>query len=461
MRSKHQVREFDVTDAVREATNLKIALFAPSGGGKTFTALRLAKGIQKVVGGDIGFIDTEHRRGLHYSDTFKFKHIDFKPPFASLDYLAAIKRLQDAGCKTIIIDSMSHEHEGEGGMIEYHEAEVRRLARGDERKFESVKMLAWGEPKAARRHLLNAGIVRADANLILCFRAKTTAKPIRKQGDDGRVKTEVVQMGFTPIAGDEFVFECDLAALFLPGAQGVPTWRSDQPGEAMMIKVPNQFRAVKEEYADKVLDEALGERLAKWAVGGVAKPKREEPEGDHPKEGAPSGSPNEAPPQERREQDRADESEAQEEELPLDDEAAEEEPDLGGFALFASHMSAVKDLKPWIETVAVLRKSAAWKEATEDMRNKALCVAYTRLNDINIELIGDGKAPIDALGNPHVFRCYLEFEGSKEALTKAMSNFRKTEFFTTKADDAVKNTFEEAFKRRIGILSQAAETDFA
>ena len=67
--------------------------------------MRLATGIQQEVGGDIYFIDTESRRALHYADKFKFKHIEFKAPYGSLDYLAALQFCVEQGAKVVIVDS--------------------------------------------------------------------------------------------------------------------------------------------------------------------------------------------------------------------------------------------------------------------------------------------------------------------------------------------------------------------
>ena len=61
-------RVFDDKPAVRERVPLLLGLVGPSGGGKTYSALRLARGFQKVTGGDIHFIDTEARRVFHYAD---------------------------------------------------------------------------------------------------------------------------------------------------------------------------------------------------------------------------------------------------------------------------------------------------------------------------------------------------------------------------------------------------------
>jgi len=49
-------------------------------------------------------------------------------------------------------------------------------------------------------------------------------------------------LAFMPIAGEEFVYEMVLKCLLLPAANGVPTWQSENTGERMMIKLPEQFR---------------------------------------------------------------------------------------------------------------------------------------------------------------------------------------------------------------------------
>lgn len=256
-------RTFEAADAQREHVPLLIGLTGPSGGGKTFSALRLATGIQEVTGGDIYFIDTESRRALHYADKFKFKHVEFGAPFGSLDYLAALQWCVEQGAKVIIVDSMSHEHEGPGGMVDLHDQILDRMAGNDFKKRERVQMLAWAEPKQKRRALIN-GILQLNANFIFCFRAKNSAKP----GKDKDGRSAVIQQGFVPIAGEEFVYEQTLNALLLPGAGGVPTWSSDEIGEKRMIKLPEQFLALRDR--NKPLDESVGKRLAMWAAGSPA-----------------------------------------------------------------------------------------------------------------------------------------------------------------------------------------------
>ncbi len=253
------MRTFDDRPAVREKTPILIGLVGPSGTGKTYSALRLAAGMQRVSGGDTYVIDTEARRALHYADKFKFRHVAFGAPFGPLDYLAAIEYCVKKGATTIIIDSMSHEHEGPGGVLEIHESEVQRLSKGSAEKANGVKMLAWAKPKAQRRRLINT-VLQMTCNFILCFRAKEKLKITKGQ--------DPVPLGFMPIAGEEFIYEMTLKCLLLPGACGTPTWRPTELGEKAMVKLPEQFIGTFS--SGPQLTEDIGQTLATWAAGSSA-----------------------------------------------------------------------------------------------------------------------------------------------------------------------------------------------
>lgn len=257
-------REFPASDAVRRAVPLWIDFFGPSGCGKTYTALEIATGVQQVFGGDIYGLDTEGNRMLAYADYFKFKHVPFAAPYGSLDYLAALQSIYKRGGRIIIGDSWSHEHEGVGGMIDFQESEVRRMAGDDFAKQERVKMLAWAKPKAARRQLLNGMVAMRDVTFIQCFRAGDVSKPVK--GANG--KAEVVHMGFVPIGGREFIFEATVALFLPPASRGVPLLVSENAGEKMMTKIPRPFDGLFKE--NEQLSRDHGRRMAEWARGGAA-----------------------------------------------------------------------------------------------------------------------------------------------------------------------------------------------
>ena len=136
-------------------------------------------------------------------------------------------------------------------VLEWHAAEMG----GNFAK----QMLAWAKPKAARRRLINS-IMQLNCNFIFCSRAKPKLRMPPKGS-----KEEPIDLGYQPIGGDEWMYEMTLNMLMLPRANGVPTWHSEQLGEAALIKLPEQFKPV---FADKPqLSEAIGESLARWAAG--------------------------------------------------------------------------------------------------------------------------------------------------------------------------------------------------
>jgi hypothetical protein len=249
-------RTFTDKPATREATPLLVGLFGPSGGGKTYSALRLATGVRNVVGGEIFGIDTESRRMLHYADKFDFRHVQFGAPFGSLDYLAAVEHCVAHGAKVIIVDSASHEHEGPGGVLEQHSEETKRLAKAWNCSEDKAQIAAWAAPKQGRRRMINT-LLQINANFVFCFRAREKLKII-----PGKPPLE---LGFMPICGEEFFFEMTLSTLLLPGDKGVPRWNSDFVGEKTMMKLPGQFEAMFGQ--PKQLDEETGQKLAEWSAG--------------------------------------------------------------------------------------------------------------------------------------------------------------------------------------------------
>lgn len=250
-------RTFEDRPATREHVPVLVALMGPSGGGKTYSAMRLATGIKAAGGGDIYVIDTEARRALHYADTFDFRHIDFRAPFGPLDYLAAIEHCVEQGAGTVVIDSMSHEHEGPGGVLEMHDAELDRMCGQDYKKRQRMTMLGWAKPKGERRRLINT-VTQLGVNVIMCFRAKRKLKLAPGK--------EPVDLGWMPIGGDEFVYEMTVSALLEPGCNGRPNWKPALEGERAMVKLPHQFQSI---LPGQQLTEDIGEQLARWASGGV------------------------------------------------------------------------------------------------------------------------------------------------------------------------------------------------
>lgn len=257
-------REFTATPAKLDKVPLFVGLVGASSSGKTYSALRLATGMKKVHGGPIVFIDTENRRALHYANLFDFEHMHFDPPFGSLDYLAAIEAAQKLNPSCIIIDSMSHEHDGPGGLLETHDAELDRMAGADapQWKRDAMGFSAWKTPKADRRKLLTA-LTRTETNVIACFRGQEKTKMVKNE----KGKNAPTVIGWQAITDQQFVFEMALCCLLMPGSKGVPTFESDMPAERAAMKIPQQFQGLLK--PGQPLTEDIGEKLAIWAKGGA------------------------------------------------------------------------------------------------------------------------------------------------------------------------------------------------
>ena len=261
-------RQFQIEKAVRTAVQLLIAIVGPSGSGKTNSALLLALGIQKVFPGPIIGIDTENGRMSHYADVIPFEIIDFKPPYSSTDYRDALLLADASNPSIIIVDSISHEHEGEGGYLEFHDSEVIRLAGDDFAKRKRIDRLAWKNPVLDRRKLKNT-IIKLNSHIIFNFRVKKTTREVR---DSQTGKKNIIDVGYAPIAGDALVHEMATRILLLPDSDG----RIHGAGEDLLmaeketIKIPEYFRNILTPNVQ--LSPAIGEQLAIWAKGD-SKPK--------------------------------------------------------------------------------------------------------------------------------------------------------------------------------------------
>ena len=242
-------------EAARGQAPFILGLSGLSRCGKTYSALRLALG---MVGGDpskVFVIDTENGRATQYVDAFgPFLHYNFEPPFSYARYLEAIQAAGAAGAGAIIVDSMSHGHEGEGGMLEQHAAELDRMAGDDWNKRERMNYAAWIKPKQQLTAFVQR-VQRVSVPMIFCFRAKDKLKMAKNQ----QGKTVPVSSGLQPICSPELAYEMSTMLTLCEGSQGVPD------------RAASTFRDPFDKIisGDAQLDEALGRALAEWQKGGA------------------------------------------------------------------------------------------------------------------------------------------------------------------------------------------------
>ena len=155
---------FTFRKAVREQVGLLIGLVGASGSGKSYSALRLATGM--AGGKPFCVIDTEAGRAKHYAGEFAFDHGDLAAPFRPDHYADAIAAADKAGYPVIVVDSMSHVWAGDGGVLDWQEDELDRMAGDDWKKREAVKMAAWIKPKMSHKAMVKK-LLQVRAHLIL------------------------------------------------------------------------------------------------------------------------------------------------------------------------------------------------------------------------------------------------------------------------------------------------------
>ena len=237
--------------ATRQNTPLIIGLAGPSKSGKSYSALRLAKGM--ADGGRIILLNTEPH-GHHYADQFTYEAADIGSPHRVQKYIEAIAAVAQEKPAVLIIDTLTHLWDGIGGLKEWKDEVALKLAKGDLGRIDKMSAPAWAQVKAEENHFIYL-MLELPCHIILCFRAKDKMV-IPKGGGEWTV------IPMQPIMSDRIAFET-LFTLTLPEyAHGVPDLSISAMREPFDTMIP----------PGKPIDEALGERLAAWARGGSSDP---------------------------------------------------------------------------------------------------------------------------------------------------------------------------------------------
>ena len=103
--------------ASRKNVRGRVGIMGPSGSGKTWTSLAIAKGIAEVGDTKVALIDSENGSAGLYADQFNFAHAVL--PATDVDsYIRLIREAGREHYSPLIVDSISHEWAGPGGILE-------------------------------------------------------------------------------------------------------------------------------------------------------------------------------------------------------------------------------------------------------------------------------------------------------------------------------------------------------
>lgn len=250
----------EIRKATRQKSKLRLGISGPSGSGKTFSALRIAAGI--TTWDKVAVIDTENGRADLYAHmptkypdieggSEPYNIIRLGAPFSPERYIDAIRTCEDSGIEIIIIDSISHEWEGKGGILQINELIAQT-------KFKGNTWAAWSQTTPRHQAFIES-IIDSSCHIITTARAKVETV----QSETGKVK----KIGVKEIQREGYEYELTV------------NFTLDR--EAHMATASKDNTELFEGLDPFLITETTGRQLKEWCESGVTplvKVKTEKPE---------------------------------------------------------------------------------------------------------------------------------------------------------------------------------------
>lgn len=224
-----------------ERHGLFVAVAGGTNSGKTFSALRLARGIAGPSG-KVAVVDTEGGRTLHLKDRFAFDVMMLDPPHRPNRYADAARAAEEAGFDVLVFDSFSMEWVGLGGVLDWQAEEYERMG-----SREQVKLASWIKPKMGHKAMVYS-LLQRRIPIVFSLRAEEKAK---KEGSQ-------IKAAWEPICNKAFPFEITVSFMLMQNRQGV-----------IDLSLPHKLEgAHRPMFRDgDQLSEQHGAALAAWARG--------------------------------------------------------------------------------------------------------------------------------------------------------------------------------------------------
>jgi AAA domain len=221
--------------AVKEKAKLRMIVSGASGAGKTYTSLRVARGL----GDKIALVDSEFKSASKYADLFDFDVMDLLDT-SPQTYINAIAEAEKAGYDVIVLDSLTHAWESVKSTVD-------RIAQQSQSKNSFNAWLKGSELWAQ----LEKAIMSAKIHVICTARAKMEYV-IEKDEKSGKSLPKKVGMAPEVRQGSEYAFDVFLEMDYEHNGR-IPKTRCN---------------ALDDYFAHKP-SEALGETLKAWLSDGV------------------------------------------------------------------------------------------------------------------------------------------------------------------------------------------------
>lgn len=174
--------------ATRQGKFIKLAITGPAGSGKTYSALRLAKGLTQ--NGRIALIDTENESASLYASDFDFDVVNVEAPYEINKLVQPVKEALEQGYDALVIDSATHFW---NGILEYK----TKLDKRGGNSFAN-----WSDANVHYDLLLRA-ILFSKIHVIVCMRSKM--EYVLQENENGKHVPQKV--GMAPVMRDGVEYE--------------------------------------------------------------------------------------------------------------------------------------------------------------------------------------------------------------------------------------------------------------
>jgi hypothetical protein len=226
-----------IRKAQRQQGKIKLALTGTSGSGKTYGALLLAKGLiggfEKVV-----VIDTDSNSADLYDYLGNYSVLTLSAPFTPEKYIEAIKACENAGFDAIIIDSISHEWYGSGGILDVHAG------------MPGNSFTNWKSLSQRHNQFLNA-ILKSPCHVVATMRLKQAYVLNEKNG-----KMVPEKVGLKAIAREDTEYEFTIVL---------------EVNQKHLAKASKDRTGLFMDKPDFMITEQTGHRIREWCLNRPAK----------------------------------------------------------------------------------------------------------------------------------------------------------------------------------------------
>lgn len=181
----------------RKSAKIRLSLQGPPGSGKSLSSLKIAQGLI----GDLTkvcVVDSERGSANLYAHLGPYYVLDLDEPFTPEKYIEAIKLCENSGIECLILDSISHEWTGKGGILEIHEKTTSAMRVPN-------SFTAWASVTPRHQAFIDA-ILQSKCHVITTIRTKTEYIISERNG-----KNVPQKVGMAAVQRDGFEYEVSIS----------------------------------------------------------------------------------------------------------------------------------------------------------------------------------------------------------------------------------------------------------